>query len=122
MSDLGVPLANRSPLCHRAVEPGWSSIVYCEIVLTRRFEYENHSSDSDQKFGTLAIGAPKSGSGGFVWNPNSVSQIESFLFDFSLPRARSWSSTRSRRPNERTVASFAVGSRLSGPAGRVYGW
>jgi hypothetical protein len=119
MFDLTASLAKRSPLCHRALEPGWSSIVYCEIVFTRRFEYENHSSDSDQNIGTLAIGEPKSGSGGFVWKPNSVFQMESFFFARSSPLARAWSSTRRTRPMERIVASLEVGSRLSGPAGRV---
>jgi hypothetical protein len=52
--------------------------VYCEIDLTRRFEYENQSSDSDQKRGTFASGAPEKGSGGLVWKPNSVFQIGSF--------------------------------------------
>src|SRR4051812_11867704 len=122
MFDLGEPFANRRPLCHRADEPGWSSIVYWEIVFTRRFEYENQSSESDQNPGTRAIGEPKSGSGGLVWKPNSVIQIGSFFFERSLPLARAWSSTCSTRPSERIVASSAVGSRLSGPAGRVYGW
>src|SRR5215207_963235 len=122
MSALSAPLEKRRPLCHWLAGPGWSSIVYCEMVLTRRFEYENQSSDSDQNRGTLAIRAPKRLSGGFVWKPNSVSQIGSFFFERSLPLARAPSSTRSTRPSERIVASSGVGSRLSGPAGRVYGW
>src|SRR3954469_1976779 len=88
--------------------------------LTRGFEYENHSSESPQNRGTAPIRAPY-GSGGFVWNPNSVFQIGSFFLDLILPLARAWSSTLSTRPKERMVASLAVGSRFSGPAGRVYG-
>src|SRR5919201_4457407 len=94
------PLAKRSPLCQRLTSPGWSFIVYCEIDLTRRFEYESHSSEIDQKRGTFASGAPEKGSGGFVWKPNSVFQIGSFG-PLILPRARAESSTRSTRPYER---------------------
>ena len=118
---LSVPLAKRRPLCHRLGSPGWSFIVYCEIVFTRRFEYENQSSESDQKCGTLAMSAPN-GSGGFVWKPNSVFQIGSFRPLSSWPRARAESSARRMRPYERIVASSPVGSRESGPAARVYGW
>src|SRR4051794_12298502 len=121
MSDFRAPFEKRRPLCHWLAGPGWSSIVYWEMVLTRRFEYENQSSDRPQNRGTAAIRAAK-GSGGFVWNPNSVSQIGSFFFDLSLPPARAWSSSLSTRPSERMVASLAVGSGFSGPAGRVYGW
>src|SRR5215207_101001 len=121
MFDLGRPSAKRRPLCHRLVSPGWSFIVYCEIDFTRRFEYENQSSEIDQNFGTLAIGDPKKRSGGFVWKPNSVFQTGSFLFERSLPRARAESSARRMRPYDLTVASSRVGSGTIGPAGLVYG-
>src|SRR5512132_2864380 len=100
MSAFGVPSAKRSPLCHRLVSPGWSFIVYCEIDFTRRSEYESHSSEMDQKRGTLAILAPKYGSGGFVWKPNSVFQIGSFG-PLMRPLARAESSTRTTLPSER---------------------
>src|SRR3954469_25080921 len=119
MSDLSAPFAKRRPLCHRLVGPGWSFIVYCEILFTRLFEDANHSSESDQNRGTLRIADPKSSSGGFVWKPNSVIQIGSFFFERSLPAERSWSRTCSTRPSDRIVASLVVGSGLSGPAGRV---
>src|SRR5919109_1660813 len=121
MFDLSLPSAKRRPLCQRLVEPAWSLIVYCEIDLTRRFEYESQSSEIDQNFGTLAIGDPKKRSGGFVWKPNSVFQIGSFRFERSSPRARAESSARRIRPYEWIVASSRDGSEIIGPPGRVYG-